>query len=151
MCKKKEMYSTQTIDYRIKSGFITLIHKKGPKTEISNYCPISLLNYDLKFFTECLTNRLKTLMTDLSHEHQYAKPRKQFFSVANLLRDRWWDASNSQIEVYFISLDFKKGFDSIDHHWLSQVLHKMDFPAKFIRTINSLSKDANVNVLVNGF
>ena len=27
----------------------------------------------------------------------------------------------------------------------------MNFPTKFIRTINSLSKDANVRVLVNGF
>ena len=27
----------------------------------------------------------------------------------------------------------------------------MNFPAKFIRTINSLNKDANVRVLVNGF
>ena len=110
-----------------------------------------MLNNVLKIFTKCLTNRLKPLMTDLSHEHQYAKPKKQIFSVANLLRDLWWDASNSQIDAYFISLDFKKAFDSIDQHWLSRVLQKMNFPAKFIRTINSLNKDANVNVLVNGF
>ena len=147
----KEIYSTQTIDNRIKFGFITLIHKKGPKTKISNYRPISLLNYDLKIFTKCLTNRLKPLMTDLSHEHQYAKPRKQIFSVANLVRDLWWDASNSQIDAYFISLDFKKAFDSINQRWLSRVLHKINFPAKFICTINSLNKDANINVLVNRF
>ena len=147
----KEMYSTKTIDYRIKSGFITLIHKKGPKTKISNYRPISLLNYDQKIFIKCLTNRLKPLMTDLSHEHQYAKPKKQIFSVANLLRDLWWDASNNQIDAYFILLDFKRAFNSIDQHWLSRVLQKMSFPAKFIRTINSLNKNANINVLVNGF
>ena len=104
----KQMYSTQTIDNRTKSGFITLIHKKGPKTEISNYRPISLLNYDLKIFTKCLTNRLKALMTNLSHEHQFAKPDKQIFSTANLLRDLWWDASDNKIHEYFVSLDFKK-------------------------------------------
>ena len=142
------MYSTQTIDNRTKSGFITLIYKKGPKTEISNYHPISLLNYDLKIFTKCLTNRLKSLMTDRFHEDQYAKPGKQIFSVANLLRDLWWDASDSKIDAYFVSLDFKKAFDSIDQHWLSRVLQKMNFPAKFIRTITSLNKDANVCVLV---
>ena len=147
----KEMYSTQTMVNRIKSGFITLIHKKGPKIEISSCRPISLLNYDLKIFTKCLTNRLKPSMTDLSHEHQYAKPRKEIFSVANLLRDLWWDASNSQIDAYFISLDFKKAFDSIDQHWLSRDLHKMNFSAKFIRTIIPLNKDANVRVLVNEF
>ena len=106
------------------------------------------MNYDLKIFTEYLTNRLKPLMTNLSHEHQYAKPSKQIFSIANLLRDLWWDASDSKIDV---SLDFKKAFDSIDQHWFYRVLHKMNFPAKFIRTIKSLNKDANVRVLVNGF
>ena len=146
-----QMYSTQSIDNKTKSGFITLIHKKGPKTEISNYRPTSLLNYDLKIFTKCLTNRLKPLMTNLSHENQYAKPGKQIFSIANLLRDLWWDASDSKIDAYFVSLDFKKAFDSIDQRWLSRVLHKMNFPTKFIRTINSLNKDANVRVLVNGF
>ena len=147
----KEMYSTHVIDNRNKSGFITLIHKKGPKIEISNYRPISLLNYDLKVFTKCFTNRLKPFMTDLSHEHQYPKPGKQIFSIANLLRDLWWDAYDSKIDEYFVSLDFRKAFDSIDQHWLSRVLQKMNFPAKFIRTINSLNKDVYVSVLVNGF
>ena len=145
------MYSTQTIDNRTKFGFITLIYKKGPKTKIFNYRSISLLNYDLKIFTKCLTNGLKPQMINLSHEHQYAKPGKQFFSIANLLRDLWWDACDSKIDAYFVSLDFKKAFDSINQHWLSRVLQKMNFPAKFIRTINSLNKDANVRVLVNGF
>ena len=145
------MYSTQIIDNRTKSGFITLIHKKGPKTEISNYRPISFLNYDLKIFTKCLTNRIKPLITNLSHEHQYAKPGKQIFSIANLLRDLWWDASDCKIDAYFVLLNFKKAFDSIDQHWLFRVLQKMNFPAKFIRTINSINKDANVRVLVNRF
>ena len=89
-------------------------------------------------------------MTKLSNEHQYAKPGKQIFSIANLLRDLWLGASDSKIDAYFVSLDFKKAFNSVDH-WLSRVLQKMNFPAKFIRTINSLNKDANVRVLVNEF
>ena len=109
------------------------------------------MNYDLKILTECLTNRLKLLMTTLSHEHQYAKPGKQIFSIANLLRDLWWDASDCKIDGCFVSLDFKKAFNSIDQHWLSRFLQKMNFPAKFIRSINSLNKDANIRVLVNGF
>ena len=64
-----QMYSNQTIDNTTKSGFITLIYKKGPKTKIFNYRPNSLLNYYLKIFIKYLTNRLKPLMTNLSHEH----------------------------------------------------------------------------------
>ena len=86
---------------------------------MSNCRPIFLLNYDLKIFTKCLTNKLKPPLTNLSHENQYAKPGKQIFSIANLLRDLWWDASDSKLDVYFVSLDLKKAFDSIDQHWLS--------------------------------
>ena len=146
-----QMYSTQTIDNRTKSGFITLVYKKGPKTKISNYRPISLLNYNLKIFTKCLTNRLKPLMTNLSHEHQYAKPGKQIFSIANLLRDLWWDAPDSKIDAHFISLDFKKSvrFDKPALAFSSP--SEKNFPAKFIRTINSLNRDANACLPVNEF
>ena len=107
----KQMYSIQTIDNKTKSGFITLIYKRGPKTKISNYRPISLLNYDLKILTKCLTNRLKPLMTNLSHEHQYAKPGKQIFSIASLLRDLWWDASDSKIDACFARFQKSIRFD----------------------------------------
>ena len=73
-----QMYSTQSIDNRTKSGFITLIYKKGPKTEISNYRPISLLNYDLKIFTKCLTNRLKPFMTNLSTRINMLNPVNKY-------------------------------------------------------------------------
>ena len=65
----REMFSTQTIHPQIKTGYLTLIHKKRQKNEISNYRPISLLNYDLKILTKCLTNRIKTIISDLTHEH----------------------------------------------------------------------------------
>ena len=147
----REMFSTQTIHPQIKTGYLTLIHKKGQKTEISNYRPISLLNYDLKILTKCLTNRIKTIIPDLTHEHQFAKPGKQISSATTLLRDLWWDVCNSKTDAYFISLDFQKAFDSIDQRWLFRVLQKMNFPAQFIKIIQSLNTDANIKVLVNGF
>ena len=67
------------------------------------------------------------------------------------LRDLWWDVCTSKTDAYFISIDFRKAFDSIDQRWLFRVLQKMSFPTKFMRIINSLSNNANVKVLVNGF
>ena len=147
----RELFSTQLIKPQIKSGYLTLIHKKGPKNQITNYRPISLLNYDLKIFSKCLTNRLKPLITDLSQEHQYAKPGKQISSVTILLRDLWWDVCNSESDAYFISLDFQKAFDSVDQQWLFRVLQKMNFPTNFIQIIKSLNNNVHVKVLVNGF
>ena len=147
----REMFSTQTIHPQIKTGYLTLIHIKGQKNEIANYRPISLLNYDLKILTKCLTNRIKTIIPDVTQEHQYAKPGKQIFSATTLLRDLWWDECNSKTDAYFISLDFRKAFDSIDQQWLFRVLQMMNFPAQFIRIIQSLNNNANVKVLANGF
>ena len=123
----REMFSTQTIHPQIKTGYLTLIHKKGQKNEISNYRPISLLNYDLKILTKCLTNRIKTIIPDLTHEHQYAKPGKQISSATTLLRDLWWDVCNSKTDAYFISLDFQKAFDSIDQRWFFSSPSKNEF------------------------
>ena len=67
-------------------------------------------------------------MTNLSHENQYAKPSKQIFSIANLLRDLWWDASDSKIDAYFVSLDFKKAFDSIDQALAFSSPSQNEFP-----------------------
>ena len=102
----RELFSTQFVKPQIKTGYLTLIHKKGAKNQITNYRPISLLNYDLKIFSKCLTNRIKPLIADLSHEHQFAKPGKQISSVTILLWDLWWDVCNGESDAYFISLDF---------------------------------------------
>ena len=110
----REMFSSQSIEPQIKTGYLTLIHKKGPKNEIANYRPISLLNYDLKIFTKCLTNRLKPFISELTQEQQYAKPGKQISSATSLLRDLCWDVCTGETDAYFISIDFRKAFDSID-------------------------------------
>ena len=117
----------------------------------TNYRPISLLNYDLKIFPKCLTNRIKPLIADFAHEHQYVKPRKQISSVTTLLRDLWWDVCIGESNAYFISLDFQKAFDSVDQQWLFRVLQKMNFLTNFIQIIKSLNNNAHVKVLVNGF
>ena len=145
------MFSTQTIHQQIKTGYLTIICKKGQKNDISNYRPISLLNYDLKLLTKCLTNRIKTIIPDLTQEHQYAKPGKQISSATTFLRDLWWDVCNCKTDAYFFFLDFQKAFDSIDQRWLFRVFQKMNFSSFFIRIIQSLNDNANVKVLVNGF
>ena len=73
------LFSTLFIKPQIKTGYITLIHKKGAKNQITNYRPISLLNYDLKNFSKCLTNRIKPLtnINMLNRENRF--PQRQLF------------------------------------------------------------------------
>jgi len=73
----------------------------------------------------------------VTQEHEYAKPGSLISSATILLRDLFWDAVQINREAFFISLDFQKAFDSIDHCWLYRVLDKMEFPTKIIKIIKA--------------
>ena len=145
------LYAAPGINEKLKSGYLSLIHKKGDKEQLGNYRPISLLNYDLKIFSKILANRLKLTIGNVVQEHQYAKPGSQISTATILLRDLYWTATQNQSEAFLVSIDFKKAFDSVDHSWLYLVLQKMGFPHKFIETIQKLNYNASTQILINGF
>ena len=56
---------------------ITLIPKKGDLSEISNWCPVSLLNTDYKMFAKLLANRLKQSISNVIKQDQsYCVPER---------------------------------------------------------------------------
>ena len=135
----------------MKLGSITLIHKKNSTELLKNYRPISLLNIDLKIYTKLLANRMKSLLPKVIHPQQYAQPGNQIHQVLTMLRDMFQHSSNKCLEHFFLSLDFEKAFDSVDHSWLYQVLHRFGFPQKFINIVASIQSDAMSEILVNGY
>lgn len=48
-------------------GWLCPLYKKGDKTDIRNYCPITVLNADYKIFVKALTNRLKLIALLIIH------------------------------------------------------------------------------------
>ena len=135
----------------MKKGYISLIYKKGPKNKIGNYRPILLLNTDFKIFTKILTQRIRQSLGDLVQKYQYARPGGQILATTTLLRDLYWEAKYNDWEGYFISLDFQKAFDSVDHNWLYKVLNTMQFPPLIIKVIVELNTNAFSSIIVNGF
>jgi hypothetical protein len=55
---------------RINLAFICLIPKKQDANLITQYRPISLINYSVKIITKALTERLTPLMDTLLHIHK---------------------------------------------------------------------------------
>ena len=68
-----------------------------------------------------------------------------------MLRDMHQMSSNRGLNHYYLSLDFEKAFDSVNHQWLFQVMTKFGFPAKFIDIVKTLHSIAASEVLINGF
>lgn len=50
-----------------RTGIVTLLFKKEDKTELKNWRPITLLNFDNKLFSKILANRMSTVLSDLIH------------------------------------------------------------------------------------
>ena len=135
----------------MKLGSIILIHKKGSTDLLQNYRPISLLNLDLKIYTKLLANRLKKLLSKCIHAHQYAQPNSQISNVLTILRDIYQHVCTRRIGHFFLSLDFEKAVDSIDHQWLFAVMEKLGLPHNFIRIVRNLHTEASSEIILNGY
>ena len=133
-----------------KIGLISLIPKKEPYDEIENYRPINLLNVDLKIYTKILTNRMKPILPHLLHETQFSQPGKNIGQLIAMIRDLRHDMHQGEDDAFFVSVDFMKAFDNVDHSYIKKVLLRMEFPQKFINAFMSLYKNASSKLIING-
>ena len=143
-----EMYSTPD-QTETANGVIHLIFKRGDNTDINNYRPITLLNYDLKILNKILSNRTKNILPDITHPHQFSKLPNKIIDLNLLLREITADTRNQKLGS-LISLDFQKAFDSIDHGFMFATLHKYGMPIKFISYIKAIYSGPKSKILVNG-
>jgi len=134
----------------IKSGIITLVHNKNKKEDLRSYRPISLLNTDLKIYTKILANSLTPLLQEILQSYLFAAPGKTITDATTLLRDLHDYVASRNRNAFFISLDFEKTFDSVNHEWLHATLKKMSFPNPFLKIIKSLYTNATSKILING-
>ena len=56
----------------------------------------------------------------------------------------------SSDDSFFVRIDFRKAFDSINMDFLYKVLLKMGLPAKFISLVKAIDSDVFAKILVNG-
>ena len=144
-------YNSGFIPAKNKVGLITLIHKKDkPINEIDSYRPINLLNVDLKIYTKILDSRIKPVLGHVLHETQFCQPGKNISQLVTTIRDLHFDMSQSREDSFFLSIDFMKAFDNVDHKYIEKVLTKMKFPTKFVKAFMSLYKNASSKLIING-
>ncbi|KAK6165442.1 hypothetical protein SNE40_022369 [Patella caerulea] len=136
----------------MKRGTISLFFKKrGDKTELRNWRPISLLNVDYKIFSRTLALRLKTVVADLvSPDQSCCVPGRDIATNILNIRDIISFAELEDLPLYLLKLDAEKAFDRVSHGYMFNLLHKFGFGEKFINSIKILYKDIRSSVKVNG-
>ena len=132
---------------------ITLLPKKGKDlTKIGNWRPISLSPCDLKIITKAYANRLKEILPSILCEAQAAYTPGRDISFNNrVLQSARNFALKRNLDFCLVSLDAQKAFDSVSHQYLVKLMEVYDFPPEFISVFQTLYRDLDSVVQVNGF
>ena len=138
------------IPAKCKAGLMTLVPKKEPDNEVENRRPITLLNTDYKIFTKIIITRLNPILEKIIHSSQYAQPGKDIQEMNTVIRDLFNDMEMSCSDSFFVSVDFRKAYDSVNHDFLFRVLEQYGFPVGFINIVKEIFRDVGSHILVNG-
>lgn len=128
---------------------VTLVFKKGNRSNLGNYRPISLLNVDYKIIAKVLSNRLRGVIGSVVGPTQaYSIPGRDISDV--LLSLKYVLSQMHSTGGIHVSVDFSKAFDRVEHGFLFSVLGKLGFGSGFIDWLRLLYMSAVSKVKVNG-
>ena len=132
-------------------GWMCPIYKKKDTTEISNYCPITLLNTNYKILTKVLAIQLMEHIETLIHKDQAGFiPGRSIRDQTKLAMAIIAYAEVAEENSAIIALDQEKAYDKIRHDYLWKTLEAFNLPHPFINTIQSLYENASTMVAING-
>ena len=126
-----------------KEAIVVSIYKgKGTDTDPSNYRPISLLNSIYKLFAAMLQHRLATQHETHLRTTQYGfrASRGTIHPLFILRRAMEWSEMTNN-PLYFLFLDWKQAFDSIDHNSMLIALKRFGVSTRALNIIQSLYTD----------
>jgi len=134
----------------LRTGYTTLIPKKGDLQDISNWRPISLLCADAKMITKAIYNRLAKVITSVIGPHQTAVPGRYIHHNTRLVQDVLDLTASQAQDGGILFLDQTKAFDRVEWELLDQTLSAMGFGNNFLRWTKTLRNMGANRVIVNG-
>ena len=143
---KKEMCFTQRM------AVVSLIHKKGDKTDLKNYRPLSLTNVDYKIIATIFAHRLQKVIDKLIGKEQSAYIKGRYIGDnARLILDIFEYCEDFNENGILLFLDFEKAFDSVEWNFLFKTLTKFNFGENFLTWMHILYNNPIFRVKNNGW
>jgi hypothetical protein len=141
----KSIWNKEELSHQWKESIIVPIHKKGDKTDCSNYRGISLLSTSYRSLSNILLSRLTPYAEEIIGNHQCGFRRNrsmidQIFSIRQILEKKW--EFNGTVHQLFI--DFKKAPDSVRREVLYNILIDFGIPRKQVGLIQMCSTKPTV-------
>ena len=148
----KFAFNNGTLTSTQRRGIITLIFKKGDRTRLKNWQPITLLTTDYKILTKTLANRLTNILSGIIHTDQTACiPGRTINDNLSLIRDTILYANETNTPLALVSIDQMKAFDRVFHSFLFSTLEHFGFGPNFIKWIKLIYTSTSSAVKLNGW
>ena len=135
-------------------GLVSLIYKKGSRSDIRNYRPITLLNGDYKILTRIIAHRMLEIVSQcVSPEQIGFKPRTfiaETSMLINLIKAHLESIDEGGLMTF---LDLEKAFDKVSWDYMKRSFRALRFTNSAMSWINILYDDTNRpkrKILANG-
>jgi hypothetical protein len=148
----KLIWNKEELPHQWKESIVVPIHKKGDKTDCSNYRGISLLSTSYKILSNILLARLTPYAEEIIGDRQCGFRRNrsttdQIFYIWQILEKKL--EFNGTVQQLFI--DFKKAYDSIRREVFYNILIEFGIPRKVVGLINMYLNETYSTVRIDKF
>jgi hypothetical protein len=148
----QEATDIKQLPLSMRTGVISVLYKKGDKTSMDNYRPITLLTVDYKIIAKAYAMRLaKVIGTVIGPEQRGFIPNRfigENVVEARLLQQYCRARRNNGAIVL---LDFRKAYDLLNRSYLFETLTALGFGPSFITAVMTLHNSSIAHVLINGY
>ena len=128
----------------LKIGRLTAIHKKGSRTDVNNYRPVTILPVLSKVLEKIMHTRLYNYLTEkcLLSDSQFGfrKGKSTQDAILNFLSVVYDDLDSGKIPVG-ICYDMSKAFDSMNHELLLSKLSGLGLSESCVKWFGSYLRD----------
>ena len=135
-----------------KQGNITPIFKKGKRTQVGNYRPVSLTSVcrqNLEYFVcSSIVQHMTRNNLFCKDQHGFMEGRScmtQFLSVM----EAWTEILDKNLSIDTIYFDFQKVFDTVPHRRLLKKIESYGIKDSVLTWLTSYLSDRQQRVLVN--
>ena len=148
----RKSYSSGILPSEWKLANVVPVHKKGSKSDVQNYRPISLTSLVVKVMERIVRDELMNQCSGLLDPRQHGfLPQKSCSTQLLQFCDSLSLSLNRNIRSDVIYFDFAKAFDSVNH---DLILEKLKFSygvdGKLLAFIKNYLTDRWQSVVVNG-
>jgi len=136
----------------IKKRKVVYIPKPGKDRNLaSSYRPLSLLEVLYKIPAKILTDRLGSILPDISYEdqHGFVPGRGAQYNTLSTVH-AIQDAERTGKSLQLLGIDINGAFDSISRKCIKQCMILNGFPTHLVTAIDNLTKEGRAQIEVNG-